>query len=316
MKILLLTTTAAVMLVGCGAYTSFASLRPLNEKINLSSKTSFEQGELKNKVNIEAKIGIRFAAYNVLFGLWAKPQSIGEMFKEYDLDVICFNEVPNGDWTARVGQVLGMEHVHVGKISSANHMNKYKSILCRFPLFDKGEVVINAKGWKPASLVSAKANIRGVPLTIYSTHIPGQLEVEESAAAFIAENLISSFASENLFILGDFNNHLNEGALKSFNKIGVKSIWEELPIDTVKISTHKHIESGNESGVIDHIFFKTKTLKVSVTRGGVINSAHNNPEAEFQMNRYKKEWVKYGKPLSDHRPIWAEFMFHADNSKR
>ena len=137
MKNLLLTTTAAVMLVGCGAYTSFASLRPLNEKINLSSKTSFEQGELKNKVNIEAKIGIRFAAYNVLFGLWAKPQSIGEMFKEYDLDVICFNEVPNGDWTARVGQVLGMEHVHVGKISSANHMNKYKSILCRFPLFEQ-----------------------------------------------------------------------------------------------------------------------------------------------------------------------------------
>ena len=55
---------------------------------NPSSKTSIEQGELKNKVNIEAKIGIRFAAYNVLFGLWTKPQSIGEMFKEYDLSII------------------------------------------------------------------------------------------------------------------------------------------------------------------------------------------------------------------------------------
>ena len=309
MKHLLLTTMAAVMLVGWGAYTSFASLRPLNEKINLSSKTSFEQGELKNKVNIEAKTGIRFATYNVLFGLWAKPQSIGEMFKEYDLDVICFNEVPNGDWTARVGQVLGMEHVHVGKISSANHMNKYKSILCRFPLFDKGEVVINAKGWKPASLVSAKANIRGVPLMIYSTHIPGQLEIEGSAAAFITKNLLSIPTSENLFILGDFNNLLNEGALKPFNEVGVKSIWKELSIDSAKFSTHKHIESGKESGVIDHIFFKTKTLKVSVTSGGIIYNAHNPPEAELQMNRYKKEWVKYGKPLSDHRPIWAEFMF-------
>ena len=313
MKQLLFKTMAVVMLVGWGWGTAFASVRPLNEKLNLSSKTSIEQGELKNKVNIEAKIGIRFAAYNVLFGLWAKPQSIAEMFKEYDLDVICFNEVPDGDWTARVGQVLGMNHVHVGKTSSANHMGKYKSILCRFPLFDKGEVVINGKGWKPASLVSAKANIRGVSLTICSTHIPGQLEVEESAAAFIAENIISNSLSENLFILGDFNNHLNEGALKSFNKIGMKSIWEELLIDTVKISTHKHIESGNESGVIDHIFFKTKTLKVSVTRGGIINSAYNNPEAEFQMNRYKKEWVKYGKPLSDHRPIWAEFMFRPYN---
>jgi len=316
MKHLLIKTIAAVLLVIYGACTAFATARSLNEKTDLPIKTSLELKELKNKENTEAKTRIRFAAYNVLFGLWAKPKSIGEMFKQYDLDVICFNEVPNGDWTARVGRVLGMDHVHVGEISSANHRNKYKSILCRFPLYDKSEVEINAKGWKPASLVSAKAKIKGVPLMIYSTHIPGQLEVEGSAAAFIAENLISGSASENLFILGDFNNHLNEGALKSFNKAGVKSIWKELPIDTVKISTHKHIESGNESGVIDHIFFRTKTSKVNVTRGGVISSAYNSPEVELQMNRYKNEWLKYGKPLSDHRPIWAEFIFPADNSER
>ena len=309
MKHILITTIAAVLLVGWGANTTFATVRSLNGKIGLPSKTLLEKSKLKNNENIEPKTKIRFAAYNVLFGLWAKPKSIGEMFKQYDLDVICFSEVPNGDWTARVGQVLGMNHVHVGKVSSANHMNKYKSILCRFPLFDKGEIIINAKGWKPASLVSAKVNIRGVPLMIYSTHIPGQLEIEGSAAAFITKNLISIPASENLFILGDFNNLLNEGALKPFNEVGVKSIWKELSIDSGKFSTHKHIESGNESGVIDHIFFKTKTLKVSVTSGGIIYNAHNPPEAELQMNRYKKEWVKYGKPLSDHRPIWAEFMF-------
>ena len=316
MRHILLTTIAAVLLVCVWACTASATVQFLNEKIDLCSKTSVELKKSKNKENIEGKTRIRFAAYNVLFGLWAKPKSIGEMLKQYDLDVICFNEVPNGDWTARVGQVLGMEHVHVGEISSANHMNKYKSILCRFPLFDKREVTINAKGWKPASLVSAKANIKGVPLMIYSTHIPGQLEAEGSAAAFIAENLISSSVSENLFILGDFNNHLNEGALKSFNKVGVKSIWKELSIDTLKISTHKHIESGNESGVIDHIFFRTKTSKVNVTRGGIISSAYNSPEAELQMKRYKKEWLKYGKPLSDHRPIWAEFIFSDDNSKK
>ena len=316
MKHLLLTAIAAVLLARCGACTAFATVQSLNEKTDLTLKTSFEIKKTKNKENIETKTRIRFAAYNVLFGLWAKPKSVGEMFKQYDLDIICFNEVPNGNWTARVGRVLGLDHAHVGKISSANHRNKYKSILCRFPLFDKREVIINTKGWKPASLVSAKSNINGVPLMIYSTHIPGQPEVEESAAAFIAENLISNTASENLFILGDFNNHLNEGALKSFNNIGVKSIWKELSIDTVKISTHKHIESGNESGVIDHIFFKAKASKVNVTRGGVISRAYNSPEAELQMNRYKKEWLKYGKPLSDHRPIWAEFVFSADRNKR
>ncbi|SVB88737.1 uncharacterized protein METZ01_LOCUS241591, partial [marine metagenome] len=89
MKHLLLTTIAAVLLVGCGACTAFATVRSPNEKIALSLKTSFELKNLKNKENIEAKTSIRFAAYNVLFGLWAEPKSIGEMFKQYDLDVIC-----------------------------------------------------------------------------------------------------------------------------------------------------------------------------------------------------------------------------------
>ena len=314
MKHILHTTMAAVLLMRFGVCTAFATVRSLNEKTDLTLNTSCELKKSKNKVNAETKI--RFAAYNVLFGLWAKPKSIGEIFRHYDLDVICFNEVPDGDWTARVGRVLGMDHVHVGKVSSANHRNKYKSILCRFPLFDKREVIINAKGWKPASLVSAKANIRGVPLMIHSTHIPGRPEEEGSAAAFIAEKLISSSPSENLFVLGDFNNHFDRGALKSFNKVGLKPIWKELTIDTAKASTHKHIESGNESGVIDHIFFRTKSLKASVTGGGIINNAYNNPETELKMNRYKKEWVKYGKPLSDHRPIWAEFIFSINNGNK
>ena len=314
MKHLLLTTIATLILAGCASCKTLAAERLLNKKIDCPSKSSFEKEKAKNKENLEVKI--RFAAYNVLFGLWAKPESIGEMLKQYDLDVVCFNEVPDGDWTASVGRVLGMDYIHVGKVSSANHSDKYKSILCRFPLYDKEEEVINANGWKPASLVSAKANIRGVPLMIHSTHIPGRPEAEGSAAAFIAEKLISNSSSENLFVLGDFNNHFDRGALKSFNKVGLKSIWKELAIDTAKASTHKHIESVNESGVIDHIFFRTKTLKTNVTGGGIINNAYNNPEIELQMNRYKKEWVKYGKPLSDHRPIWAEFIFRNDDGKK
>ena len=64
----------------------------------------------------------------------ATPEQLGEMFKPYNLDIIGFSEVPDGDWTARVGKVLGMEHSYVGKISSANHKDKYKSILSRTPL--------------------------------------------------------------------------------------------------------------------------------------------------------------------------------------
>jgi len=305
MKRTVVTTIAAALLMGCQVSQYFSTTGSQMEKSGVFSKTSIHQ----RNVEIQKKTQIRFAAYNVLFGLWAQPESIGQMFKPYNLDVICFNEVPDGDWTARVGRVLGMHHVHVGKVSSANHKNKYKSILCRFPLFDKGEVEINAKGWKPASLVSAKTNIKGVPLMLYSTHIPGQPEVQKSAAVYIAENVIRGSMHDNLIILGDLNNQLDKGALKSIKTVGMKSIWKELAIDTAKISTHKHIETGNESGVIDHIFFRSRTFAIEVTNGGIIDSAFNNPEEEIQMTRYKTEWLKYGKPLSDHRPIWAEFIF-------
>ena len=289
--------------------------RILNEEVSASSIVSSANNDYannKNKGSLTANTKIRFATYNVLFGLWAKPESVGKMFKPYNLDVICFNEVPIGDWTLRVGRELGMKHVHVGKVSSANHKDKYKSILSRFPLRDRGEVVFNSKGWKPASVVTARTNIKGVPLTLYSTHIPGQPVIEKSAASFIAKKMLSGSHDDNLFVLGDFNNLLFEGALRAFKEVGMKSIWQGLPIDTANKSTHRHIESGNESGVIDHIFYRSTKIKVKVTNGGVIEKAYNSAEEEIEMDRYKKEWLKYGKPLSDHRPIWAEFTFMHD----
>ena len=289
--------------------------RILNEKVSASSIVSSANNDYaknKNKGNLSANTKIRFATYNVLFGLWAKPESVGKMFKPYNLDVICFNEVPHGNWTLRVGSELGMKHVHVGKVSSANHKDKYKSILSRFPLLDKSEVVFDSKGWKPASVVTARTNIKGVPLTLYSTHIPGQPDVENSAASFIAKKMLSNSHDDNLFVLGDFNNLLFEGALKAFKEAGMKSIWRGLSINTDGISTHRHIESGNESGVIDHIFYRSTKNKVKVTNGGVIEKAYNPAKEEIEMDRYKKEWLKYGKPLSDHRPIWAEFTFMHD----
>ena len=292
-----------------------ASERSLKEKVPAPSIVSSANNDYesnKNKGNLTANTKIRFATYNVLFGLWAKPESVGKMFKPYNLDVICFNEVPHGNWTLRVGRELGMKHVHVGKVSSANHKDKYKSILSRFPLRDKSEVAFDSKGWKPASVVTARTNIKGVPLTLYSTHIPGQPDVENSAASFISKEMLSDPHDDNLFVMGDFNNLLFEGALKAFKEAGMKSIWHGLSINTDSISTHRHIESGNESGVIDHIFYRSTKNKVKVTNGGVIEKAYNSAKEEIEMDRYKKEWLKYGKPLSDHRPIWAEFTFMHD----
>ena len=61
-------------------------------------------------------VTLRVAAYNVEFSKSATAEQIGEMFKPFNLDVIGFNEAPDGDWTKRVGKVLGMGHSYVGKI--------------------------------------------------------------------------------------------------------------------------------------------------------------------------------------------------------
>jgi hypothetical protein len=57
----------------------------------------------------EKPVIVRVAAYNVEFGRSTTPEQVGKMFKPYNLDIIGFNEVPDGDWTARVGKVLGHE---------------------------------------------------------------------------------------------------------------------------------------------------------------------------------------------------------------
>ncbi|MHC4982754.1 MAG: endonuclease/exonuclease/phosphatase family protein, partial [Planctomycetota bacterium] len=143
--------------------------------------------------------GVRVAAYNVQFGKWCTPEQVGEMFKEYDLDIIAFGEVPAGDWTARVGKVLGMEHCYVGKHTPYNYKDKYKSVLSRTPLADMKEHHLG-HGW---STVVAKTTVRGVPLTVYSLHIGGT--EEEGCQRQIAKNILPKDDSENIVMMGDFN---------------------------------------------------------------------------------------------------------------
>ena len=45
----------------------------------------------------DKEIHVRVAAYNVEFGKNASPEEIGRMFKPYNLDIIGFNEVPDGE---------------------------------------------------------------------------------------------------------------------------------------------------------------------------------------------------------------------------
>ena len=111
-------------------------------------------------------------------------------------------------------------------------------------------------------------------------------------------------------------NKMNEYVDKHIREVGKFSDSEVKEFTSQLEKKISEIESGNESGVIDHIFFRANYTIIKVKRGGIINSAFNAPEAEINMNRYKKEWFKYGKPFSDHRPIWAEFSFRPDDSEK
>ena len=59
-----------------------ASERSLKEKVpapSIVSSANDDYASNKNKGNLTANTKIRFATYNVLFGLWAKPESVGKM---------------------------------------------------------------------------------------------------------------------------------------------------------------------------------------------------------------------------------------------
>lgn len=262
-------------------------------------------------------VRLRMGEYNVLFGLWGTPEDIGRMFKPYNIDVLCFNEVPNDDWTERVGRVIGLEHIYVGEHSSGNHKNKYKSILSRYPLYNKKEIVVVSDGWH-SSVVSATIKVKGIPIRILSTHIPGANRMQGSASNFIATSVIKH--NENTFLLGDLNNTLRDGVLDCFGDNGMISNWDALGMDVTNMSTCKDLE--NDDGVIDHIFFKgSPTTGIRVVRGGIILDAYNDGNVDKEMSENdnsccasaierKRTWYGLGKPLSDHLPIWTEFIIN------
>jgi len=231
-------------------------------------------------------VTVRVASYNVEFSKSATPEQIGEMFKPYKLDIIGFDEAPDGDWTARVGKVLGMQYSFVGKISSANHKNKYKTILSRTPLKGTEEHKLTGRGWNPASVVRAVTQIDGVSFAFYSLHIC-KSGANDGHAFSLATKILPRESTERVIVVGDYNNRLGDAAMKTIEGAGFKPTWNDLEIDVSKKSTYNAQNPKNNLGVIDHILYNHLS-GAQATDGGII---------------------ELKKPLSDHKPIWAEIEF-------
>jgi len=223
----------------------------------------------------------------VEFSRSATPEAIGKMFEPYDLDLIGFNEAPDGDWTDRVGKVLGMKYSYVGKISSANHKDKYKTILSRTPLEHADEYIIKAKrGWNPASAVRAVTTIDGVSVAFYSLHICASGR-SDGHAAKLADDILPAETTARIIVGGDFNNRIGDGAMSAVEGAGMRPIWHDLKLDLSKEFTWNALNPRRNDGVIDHLLYNASS-GARATGGGIIELT---------------------KPLSDHKPIWAEIAF-------
>ena len=237
----------------------------------------------------DKSITVRVASYNVEFGKSASPEQIGKMFKPYKLDIIGFDEAPDGDWTARVGKVLGMKHSYVGKISSANHKDKYKSILSKTPLegTEEYELTSTSHGWNPASVVRAVTKIDGVSFAFYSLHICKSKRKVGGHAHGLVSAILPKESTERVIVVGDFNNNIGDVAMNTIEEAGYRPTWIDLKIDVSKEFTYNALDPKKSLGVIDHILYNTSG-GARVTEGGII---------------------ELKKPLSDHKPIWAEIVF-------
>jgi maltose 6'-phosphate phosphatase len=237
-------------------------------------------------------IAVRVASYNVEFGKSATPEQIGEMFKPFKLDIIGFDEAPDGDWTARVGKVLGMQYSYVGEVSSANHKDKYKTILSRTPLEGTEEYKLTGRGWNPASVVRATTKIKGVPFAFYSLHIC-RSGAKDGHAYSLATEVLPKEAMDRVIVVGDYNNNIGDAAMNTIEEAGFRATWKDLKIELSKAFTYNALKPEKSLGVIDHILYSTSSGG-RATDGGII-------ELE--------------KPLSDHKPIWAEIVFPRELEK-
>lgn len=237
-------------------------------------------------------LSLKVAAYNVEFSDKGTAEEIARYLKPYHFDIVCFSEAPGGDWTKKVGAVMGLDHVIVGKYSTAGHKNKYKTIASRTPLSNYEEVLMADT---LHTVTRATTIVKNKEIAVYSVHFPfgwrDQAHIDETTGKVTAfvNYLREKQSSETSIVMGDFNFVLSTGEYRSpyyemFVELGMLASWRDLNIDVTGLgSMVKSRAEKNEAGrVIDHIIYPSS--KVKAIDGQII------------------EMVE---PLSDHKPVWA-----------
>ena len=256
----------------------------------LFSCNSKPSGQADN--TLENPIQLRVVAYNVEVGRNSTAKEIGETLKVYDLDIVCFSEAPGGNWTKKVADVMGLDHVVLGKYSTAGHEDKYKTIVSRTPLYGYEEILMADT---LHTVTKAITKIDGKEVDIYSVHFPfgwrDQAHIDETTGKVTAfvDYLKKQKNDRIAVVMGDFNFIASNAEKQNdyhemFRDIGLDVSWKELGIDPIKRNTHNALKPEDEGSgkVIDHIMYDQS--KVTALDGDIIEMK---------------------KPLSDHKPVWA-----------
>ena len=108
-----------------------------------------------------------------------------------------------------------------------------------------------------------------------------------SSHSSLATEVLPKETVDRFIVVGDFNNKIGDAAMNTIEEAGMTPTWNDLKIDLSKQYTWPAHKSGKNGRVIDHILYNTSSGAKAVD-GGII-------ELE--------------KPLSDHKPVWAEIAF-------
>ena len=249
---------------------------------------------------------LRVVAYNVACGQWATPEQIAEVLKPLKADVILLSEVPKAnrgkkvkDWSRRLADALGLDHVAVGTVSSANHKapqwgdatgdygGKFKSVLSRTPLTRGKDYLPEGSGWGRASAFRVETEINGRKFALYSLHLPGfahhkrqptqVASWEGSKQRGLAEQINKEDASFDVIVGGDFNEWTDGLVMRSLLK-------------TTKM------KNATQEKSIDHILYSTKKGMKLLQTG-----------RDWGPKNQNKENKKAEGCLSDHPWVWGEF---------
>ena len=248
---------------------------------------------------------LRVLAYNVACGQWATPERIAQELKALKPDIVLLSEVPKAnrgkkvkDWSQRLGDALGLGHVRVGMVSSANHKaptwgdvtgdygGKFKSVLSRTPLTEGKDFLPEGSGWARASAFRVETEINGRKFALYSLHLPGfahhKRQPTELAAwegskhKALADHINAEKESYAVIVGGDFN-EWTEGLV-------MQSMLKETKM-----------ENSTKEKSIDHILYSTKT-KMKLLQTG----------RDWGPKNQNKDNVKSNGCLSDHPWVWCE----------